>query len=102
MTEINYGDMVVVQMRNGMIFVGKMQELGEQGAKVSSPRVVQGKQKGVGVEISLVSLIGRPEELEIAGPDILFIYPLKDGELIALYIKETTGLTLAHASDLKQ
>jgi hypothetical protein len=102
MSEINKGDLIVVQLRSGMVVLGK---LGEKPIAddppfviVTSPRVLQPTQKGA----AIVEFVGRPTDMEILWSDIYFLYPNKDGNLIADYIKSTTGLSLASVMPTKQ
>lgn len=112
MSEINKGDLIVVQLRSGMVVLGKMGALPVPPAEpfegtevvekdyiiVDAPRVLQPTQKGA----AIVEFVGRPTEMEILWTDIYFLYPNKDGNLIADYIKSTTGLSLASVMPTKQ
>jgi len=103
MKEINKGDMIVVHFRSGMVMLGKMGEASAPDLRqIDSPRVLQARQTGGTVELSLPHLVGMPESIVVEEKDIFMLYALRDGNMIAQYIKETTGLTLASVIPTKQ
>jgi hypothetical protein len=117
MSEINKGDLIVVQLRSGMVVLGKMgappvppaepfegtEVVEKDYIIVDAPRVLQPVQRGPNPNsMALVEFVGRPTEMEVLRSDIYFLYPNKDGNLIADYIKSTTGLSLASVIPTKQ
>lgn len=60
-----------------------------------NPRAIMiaGTQVPGQTKIALQGLIGNPKEIRVPNPDI--VYDVEDMDLLEVYIKSTTGLTLA-------
>lgn len=101
---MNEGDMVCFNMYNGGVMIGKYHSLGsEEYIGLISPRVIQIGQtrpQSNDVMMTVLPLIGTPEQIEVPRKDIFLIYKLNDSKLIGAYIKATTGISLADANGM--